>query len=86
MRPVNATVAPNTSCDAAHLDADASQSRRARLMPADAVEALSETFRMLGDPTRAREKLGWVPTTTLETLCRMMVDADLMRNELQPTF
>lgn len=38
----------------AHEDADASQSRRARLMPADAVDALSDTFRMLGDPTRVR--------------------------------
>ena len=38
------------SCDAAHL---ASQ-RRATLMGARTVEALADTFRVLGDPTRVR--------------------------------
>ena len=31
---------------------------------------------LLGDPTRAREKLGWTPTTTLEELVAEMVAAD----------
>ena len=30
-----------------------------------------------GDPSKARRKLGWEPTTTVEALARMMVDADL---------
>ena len=31
---------------------------------------------MLGDPTKARVKLGWTPTTTLAELVREMVAAD----------
>ena len=31
---------------------------------------------LLGDPTKAREKLGWTPTTTLEELVAEMVAAD----------
>jgi DNA-binding transcriptional ArsR family regulator len=54
MATPNATVTSATPCDAAHLDQNASESRRAHLMPAHAVEALSDTFRMLGDPTRVR--------------------------------
>ena len=34
---------------------------------------------LLGDPTKAKEKLGWVPKTTLEDMIREMVDADLER-------
>lgn len=34
---------------------------------------------LLGNPTKAREKLGWQATTTLEQLITMMVDADLKR-------
>jgi DNA-binding transcriptional ArsR family regulator len=40
------------ACDAAHLDP--SSARRQLLLPSHAVEALAETFRMLGDPTRVR--------------------------------
>jgi GDPmannose 4,6-dehydratase len=32
---------------------------------------------LIGDPTKAREELGWTPSTDFETLIRMMVDADL---------
>jgi GDPmannose 4,6-dehydratase len=32
---------------------------------------------LLGDPTKAKQKLGWVPTTTVEELARMMVEADM---------
>jgi GDPmannose 4,6-dehydratase len=35
---------------------------------------------LIGDPAKARSKLGWAPSTTLETLCQMMVQADLRRN------
>jgi GDPmannose 4,6-dehydratase len=32
---------------------------------------------LLGDASKAREKLGWEPTTTFRELARMMTDADL---------
>jgi GDPmannose 4,6-dehydratase len=34
---------------------------------------------LLGNPAKAREKLGWTATTTLEELIAMMVDADMQR-------
>jgi GDPmannose 4,6-dehydratase len=34
---------------------------------------------LLGDPSYAREKLGWKPEVSFEQLIRMMVDADLER-------
>ncbi len=37
----------------------------------------AEVDTLLGDPTKAREKLGWTPTTTLEELVEEMVDTDL---------
>jgi len=40
----------------------------------------AEVDLLIGDPARAKEKLGWEPTTTLEQLCAMMVEADLRRN------
>ncbi len=36
----------------------------------------AEVETLLGDPTRAKEKLGWTPTTTLEELVAEMVAAD----------
>jgi GDPmannose 4,6-dehydratase len=36
----------------------------------------TEVETLLGDPTKAREKLGWVPTTTFEELVAEMVIAD----------
>jgi GDPmannose 4,6-dehydratase len=41
----------------------------------------AEVDLLIGDPGRARELLGWEPTTTLEQLCEMMVKADLRRNQ-----
>jgi GDPmannose 4,6-dehydratase len=40
----------------------------------------AEVELLIGDPTKAREQLGWQPQTTLEELCQMMVQADLRRN------
>lgn len=40
----------------------------------------AEVDLLIGDASKAREKLGWSPTTSLETLCEMMVEADLRRN------
>ena len=37
----------------------------------------AEVDTLLGDPTKAREKLGWTPTTTLEELVAEMVTEDL---------
>jgi GDPmannose 4,6-dehydratase len=37
----------------------------------------AEVETLLGDPTKAREKLGWSPTTTLEQLVGEMVAADV---------
>lgn len=41
----------------------------------------AEVELLIGDPAKATELLGWKPSTSLEELCRMMVDADLRRNE-----
>lgn len=41
----------------------------------------AEVDLLIGDPARAKEKLGWEPKTSLEELCSMMVDADLRRNK-----
>ncbi len=41
----------------------------------------AEVELLIGDPTKAAEVLGWKPQTSLEELCRMMVEADLRRNE-----
>lgn len=40
----------------------------------------AEVDLLIGNPAKAKEKLGWKPTTTLEQLCQMMVEADLRRN------
>ncbi|MFO1317110.1 MAG: GDP-mannose 4,6-dehydratase [Burkholderiales bacterium] len=39
----------------------------------------AEVDKLLGNPERARAKLGWAATTTLDTMCRAMVAADLAR-------
>jgi GDPmannose 4,6-dehydratase len=41
----------------------------------------AEVELLIGDPTKAKERLGWQPKTTLEQLCQMMVEADLRRNQ-----
>ena len=41
----------------------------------------AEVELLIGNPEKAKDKLGWEPHTTLEELCRMMVVADLARNE-----
>ncbi len=38
----------------------------------------TEVETLLGDPTKAKEKLGWEPKTTLQELVTEMVDADFM--------
>lgn len=40
-------------------------------------ERPAEVELLIGDPSRAREKLGWVPQTRFAELVKIMVDADL---------
>lgn len=40
----------------------------------------AEVELLIGDSQKAKNILGWEPTTTLEQLCQMMVEADLRRN------
>jgi GDPmannose 4,6-dehydratase len=37
----------------------------------------AEVETLLGDPTKAKEKLGWVPEITVEEMCAEMVANDL---------
>jgi len=46
----------------------------------------AEVDLLIGNPEKARRELGWEPTTTLEELCQMMVDADLRRNRQGASF
>lgn len=41
----------------------------------------AEVDLLIGDPQKAKDVLGWEAKTTLEQLCRMMVDADMRRNQ-----
>ncbi len=41
----------------------------------------AEVELLIGNPAKAKAKLGWEPKTTLEELCRLMVEADLRRNQ-----
>lgn len=36
---------------------------------------------LIGNAEKAKTSLGWEPTTSLENLCKMMVEADIKRNE-----
>ncbi len=46
----------------------------------------AEVDLLIGNPAKAKEKLGWEPKTTLEELCAMMVKEDLRRNEIGFSF
>ena len=46
----------------------------------------AEVDLLIGNPAKAKAKLGWEPTTNLEELCAMMVAADLRRNEAGVSF
>ena len=41
----------------------------------------AEVELLIGNPEKAKQALGWEAKTTLETLCKMMVEADLRRNQ-----
>ncbi|MBC8766907.1 GDP-mannose 4,6-dehydratase [Arenibacter sp. BSSL-BM3] len=46
----------------------------------------AEVDLLIGDASKANEKLNWKPKTTLKELCNMMVKKDLERNENGGTF
>ena len=46
----------------------------------------AEVELLVGNAAKAKRDLGWAPATTLEDLCKMMVDADLRRNEAGRSF
>ena len=46
----------------------------------------AEVELLIGNPEKAKQKLGWEPKTTLEQLCAMMFEADLRRNEKGSSF
>lgn len=46
----------------------------------------AEVELLIGNPRKAKEQLGWEPRTSLEELCRMMVEADLRRNVAGASF
>ena len=46
----------------------------------------AEVDLLIGNPAKAKQKLGWAPEVTLEELCRMMVEADLRRNQTNCSF
>jgi GDPmannose 4,6-dehydratase len=46
----------------------------------------AEVDLLIGDAAKAKEKLGWEAKTTLDELCRMMVEADLRRNQTGQSF
>lgn len=41
----------------------------------------AEVELLIGDPEKAKLELGWEPSTSLEQLCAMMVEADIQRNK-----
>jgi GDPmannose 4,6-dehydratase len=46
----------------------------------------AEVDLLIGCADKAKDKLGWEPQTKLEQLCKMMVAADLTRNQEHETF
>jgi GDPmannose 4,6-dehydratase len=41
----------------------------------------AEVELLIGDPKKAKDDLGWEPKTSLEELCKLMVEADVRRNK-----
>ncbi|MGB7338150.1 MAG: GDP-mannose 4,6-dehydratase [Phototrophicaceae bacterium] len=44
----------------------------------------AEVDLLIGDPSKAEEKLGWKPTVTFEDMIQMMVEADIARLQKDP--
>jgi GDPmannose 4,6-dehydratase len=52
---------------------------RAYVKQDEALFRPAEVDHLIGDPSKARQELGWTPTVTFDGLITMMVDADLAR-------
>jgi GDPmannose 4,6-dehydratase len=48
------------------------------------VRGKAELHNLVGDPTKARERLGWKPTVSFEELVSLLVDAELERLRREP--
>jgi len=46
----------------------------------------AEVELLIGNAEKAKQKLGWEPKTSLESLCKMMVESDMRRNEVGFSF
>jgi GDPmannose 4,6-dehydratase len=46
----------------------------------------AEVDLLIGNPEKAKKELNWAPKTTLEELCKMMVEADVKRNNIGFSF
>jgi GDPmannose 4,6-dehydratase len=46
----------------------------------------AEVELLIGDPSKAKQLLGWEAETALEQLCEMMVEADIRRNKAGLSF
>jgi GDPmannose 4,6-dehydratase len=46
----------------------------------------AEVDELIGNPSRAQKLLGWKAHTSLEELCRLMVETDIRRNEIGRSF
>ena len=46
----------------------------------------AEVELLIGNPAKAGQELGWVPSTTLEQMCSLMVEADMARNRAGTSF
>lgn len=62
-------------CEVSFAHADLDWERYVRIDPRYVRPA--EVDRLIGDATKAREKLGWVPKTTWREVARIMVEADI---------
>ncbi|MEZ5031477.1 MAG: GDP-mannose 4,6-dehydratase [Saprospiraceae bacterium] len=72
------------SCDPSLIPHPSSPGRQASLMPGHEVLAVdpryfrpAEVDLLIGDPTKAREKLGWTATTSLQDMVSEMVQSDM---------
>ena len=41
---------------------------------------------LIGDPTKAKNELGWEPKTDVQELCKIMVESDIIRNKNNASF
>ena len=62
------------------------KTRKTRVKVNPALFRPAEVNELIGDLSRAQELLGWKAQTSLEELCRLMVEADIRRNKIGFSF